>query len=452
MKLLKYQEEDVSSALKLFSRENNNSVYLGHEPGLGKTVMAVEIAKRLKANSILVICPSSVKGVWDQAIQEQLGYPPTLIHKQSDSINGKRFVVVSYDLSFFPLIINQLLRPPLGIWDALIVDEAHHLGRYGSKRSRAILGDIVPRARFKIFASGSVSRNKIDQLWPVFHSICPNLIGSYWQFVGKYCHVKEVQWNVRNKDGNLRVQKAKRIMGAKDNESIARLSKLIKEKFFIRRLKKSVLLQLPDKLEQRVSVQVENNRQSQAAKDFSEEAAEAVESERPLSENLSSCYRELGMKKLPHIVEYVTDLLYELNPDYRDDVYVDNPLVLFCWHKDVYEQLKTRLAKLRVVGFSSDSSAKERTQAVEDFQKGRGNIFLCTYAAAEGITLTRASYLIRAELPWSRSIAEQSVDRIHRIGQEKQVYIKDIIASDTLDEVVYKTLKQKIREHRKMFS
>jgi len=277
MNLFPYQKEDVNKAISLFnSQKNNNAVYLAHEPGLGKTIMALEIAMKLKfqTENILIVCPSSAKGVWRATLEDNYNIKSSVISTGKDKLDlASGVIIVSYDLAISPEIAIQLLRLENFI---LICDEAHSLGAMNSQRSKLILKEMFPIAKYKIFLSGSVTRNKGIQLWPIFHTILPHKIPPYWPFAHKYCVVKF------NRFGKI-------AGGLKNKEAAEELGNIARDNFLIRRKKVDVLKELPEKLEQKVVLQLDNlDRFKKAAKDFESELIICQDTEKPPSENLAT--------------------------------------------------------------------------------------------------------------------------------------------------------------------
>jgi SNF2 family DNA or RNA helicase len=127
-------------------------------------------------------------------------------------------------------------------------------------------------------------------------------------------------------------------------------------------------------------------------------------------------------------------------------------LVVFCYHHSVFDLLKAKLKDLGVptACLSGKSSDKARQEAVRLFQKGDAQVFLGTFAAAEGITLTAANICLFVEMSWTLSQNEQAPDRLHRIGQKNTVYIKYLLLDNSLDITVYNCYKRKGGDKKKL--
>jgi SNF2 family DNA or RNA helicase len=122
------------------------------------------------------------------------------------------------------------------------------------------------------------------------------------------------------------------------------------------------------------------------------------------------------------------------------------PLVVFCAYrqnvKDISEALNDKYPN-RVVKFSGDQSTTERNSAVARFQEGDADFFVCTSAAAKGLTLHRASTMVYYSNNYSLETRLQSQDRIHRIGQNNKCTYIDLIVPNTIDDAILKRLDEK---------
>jgi len=441
MNLLPYQKEDVS---RICGPWRDRSVYLGHEMGTGKSAIALVSAERLEAHNILIVCPASVRSVWPGEIEKFYTAPSNIITVTNGCEylllrrNITNFVVISYDLAVTEYLAKQLFQKVPKGWDLIIFDECHCLGNRKSKRTQLCLGSLYRKAKKCLFLSGSIQRDKIENVWPVFKTLCPKHIPSYWKFIDKY-----VYWT----DGKYGIQ----FLGGTNLEELGNIAK---DNFLIRRLKKDVLKDLPDKLEQKLTITLESTAQDkleEAKREFSDEQVEKclIRGDAP-DEAMSTYRRELGEEKVGAAVNTILGLLGCSDEVDSGDC---KKLVVFCYHLSVYHALGTAFRNHNIswVGINGSVSHKERAKAVRAFQERPGvQVFLGTFAAAEGITLTAASTVLFVEMSWQLSQNEQAQDRLHRIGQKDTVWVKYLIAENTLDEPVYKVYKRKSGDKRRL--
>jgi len=127
------------------------------------------------------------------------------------------------------------------------------------------------------------------------------------------------------------------------------------------------------------------------------------------------------------------DFCMELIEDNEDEAFV-----VFSWYKAPLYTLSQRLDK-KGIGhhiITGDTKQVDRPQAVEDFQAGKGRVFLGTLSTlGESVNLQRASSAVFLDRAWNPAVNAQAADRIYRIGQDRPVTITHLVARDTVDEL-----------------
>lgn len=130
-------------------------------------------------------------------------------------------------------------------------------------------------------------------------------------------------------------------------------------------------------------------------------------------------------------------------------------LVIFTEHRDTLSYLETRISTLlgrreAVVLIHGGMGREERLKAQESFRHDpEVNVLLATDAAGEGINLQRAHLMVNYDLPWNPNRIEQRFGRIHRIGQTEVCHLWNLIADETREGDVYRTLLEKLEQARK---
>ena len=149
-------------------------------------------------------------------------------------------------------------------------------------------------------------------------------------------------------------------------------------------------------------------------------------------EQMSEARHMMALAKADAVVEHLVE--------------IDHPVVVMCHHKDVVEKLRSALAAAgrTVVTLTGDMGAADRQASVEAFQSGEADVFIGTIGAAGvGITLTRASHVVFAELDWVPGAISQAEDRCHRIGQQSSVLVQHIVVDGSIDARLAETLVSK---------
>lgn len=150
-------------------------------------------------------------------------------------------------------------------------------------------------------------------------------------------------------------------------------------------------------------------------------------------EDIARIRHELAVLKIPQVVEYVQNAAES------------HPVIVFAHHKDVVRGIADGLEGLRVATITGDDDTEARQAAVEQFQAGKLDALVCSIkAAGVGLTMTRSSHVIFAELDWTPGWMQQAEDRAHRIGQQNSVQVDWLVLDGSLEAKMAKTLKAKM--------
>ena len=228
---------------------------LADEMGLGKTIQALALVSHFPNNfPALVICPSSVRGVWREEAAKWL--PPSLIvdfHAEVQVVQdgkeelkpGCKLYIMSYDL-FTQHQDRWQMAPDKKAWQIIVCDEAHYLKSPDSKRTQA-LTPLLKAARRCVLLTGTPVLSNAAELFSLLDSLLPGRMPPYQAFCQRYCQEKVIyvghgRREVRRWVGCLRSQE---------------LHTFLTSTVMLRRLKCDVLEQLPGKRRQRVALQLE---------------------------------------------------------------------------------------------------------------------------------------------------------------------------------------------------
>ena len=168
--------------------------------------------------------------------------------------------------------------------------------------------------------------------------------------------------------------------------------------------------------------------QKDAETAFSKSASyhRAIQSERQIA----------GLAKLSHVINFVKNIME-----------IEESVVVFCHHKIIHKLLNENLQEFSPVSIIGGQSDNFRQDQIDKFQKGDSKLMIAGIRAGNvGINLTRAKYVIFAELDWSPAIHRQAEDRLHRIGQKNTVFAYYLIGNGTLDDHVANILVDKSYE------
>ena len=429
--LLDFQREGLDFLMK-----SSGNALLADEMGLGKTVQTLAyLSKEKNAFPALVIAPLVTLTNWQREIEKFLKKKSRngkiIDSKTPSSVmirNGKLNDIGEYD---FYIINYELLHKRLPDLlklniSAVICDEVQHLRskttqKYSAVKKLAAKKDV----KYRVGLSGTPIYNRGSEIWPIVDILKPGLLGSFKEFCEYFCYVNEKGKAIvlENKRDSLRNQLTKHVMlRRKKSDVLKELKDKVRhaeviasdEKFY-----KSELDKIWKKLE-------EEQKYAQTAFDKSASYHRAIESERQAA----------GLAKLRHVTNFVNDIME-----------IEESVVVFCHHRAIHDLLHQNLAKYNPASIIGGQSDKHRDNEITRFQKGETKLMVAGLRAGNvGINLTKASYVIFAELDWSPAIHRQAEDRLHRIGQKNTVFAYYLVGNGTLDEHVSDILLDKTFE------
>lgn len=419
MILYPYQKEGVSFL------KARKAALLADEPGLGKTPQAICAAEDLKSTRTLVLCPAIAKLNWQREIKIWSKNQPNIqvVNGRNDKIDPLcGVVIINYDLLISTSIFMQLIKLRFAVG---IFDESHYLKSRTAKRTKAVLvrGAVASRCDYKWFLTGTPILNRPIELYPMLKAVVPHLIEPYASYDGFARQFCGAYW-----DGVQLVDK-----GATHVDD---LCVRLNSGFMLRRLKKDVLTELPDKQYQMIQIPVANaGIKDLVKKEFTFSKGDArkvpVGSE---GAEIARIRHELALAKLPTCVEHIKGVLNETEK-----------VVVFAFHRDVIANIEAALKDYSPVVVTGDHTPLARQKAVDAFQLDpQTRVFIGQIqAAGVAITLTAASRVIFVESDWVPGIIDQAIDRCHRIGQKDAVLAQFLVIQDSLEEYMIRTMIDK---------
>lgn len=434
--VLPYQREGVA-----FGLHRGGRVLFGDEMGLGKTAQALLLtAQYVNEWPLLVIAPSSLRFAWrDQAAQ----WLPHLVGNEGQHVyvikHGKdkptsdaRIVVSTYDLLRRYEFLRR--RPDGRDFLAVVVDESQNIKDAGSQRTKAVVG-ICKAARRVILLSGTPAVNRAAELYTQLEALLPSDMPAFTKFAERYCNKEQQRLGRRTVERWGGVRRA------------AELSILLFSSAMIRRLKRDVLDQLPPKRRMRVPLDPERMDQD-VLRDVERRMkligpANTAELFKGGSQNcnLPELFRLTAQAKVGAVIDYVDHLLQ-----------MGTKFLLFAHHHAMLDALEQKLLakKVPLIRIDGKTPAMKRPELGRTFQEDeRVRVaVLSITAAGVGLTLTAAHTIVFAELYWVPGQLQQAEDRCHRIGQKNCVTVQYLIAKDTLDDVLYKSIEKKVKGHQ----
>lgn len=416
----------------------------------GKTIQAIGVCNAVPlVQRILVVCPAFLKenwrkelGIWEvKKLSVGVVRTGRFINKKETEFPSTDIVIINYELL---ASWREELRKVF--WDIGIFDEVHYLKNSKSDRTREIFGcgkfkeqeRIEPiRARRMLLLTGTPLPNKTRELWPIIHALDKDGLGkNRMVFEKTYC---DGQWVPLIPKSRLTfhgvpqeppkdMSKFKHVWQANGSTNSEALQVYLRSKFMVRRLRADVLPMLPKKRRQVILVEAEGiknliEKERKIYEEYGQDLSD-LDLDTPEFSKISLVRKEIGIKKVPFIIDRVKEALNEVSK-----------LVLFVHHLDVLDQIREAFPFICSV-VDSRVQNDARQEEVDRFQSDKERrIFLgTTGAAGVGFTLTAAWLAIFGESEWVPSTVTQAEDRLCRIGQTQGVLIQHIVLKDSMDE------------------
>ncbi len=431
-KLYPYQKEGIRFAFRA-----GKSV-IADEMGLGKTIQAIGTAELMRKcnfiSSALIVCPTSLKYQWKKEIERFTDVKAVVVEgnhlARKELYNAEEFYkIVSYNS-----ICNDIKILKSFYTDFLIMDEVQRLKNWNTQISRAARHI---ESQYAVVLSGTPLENKLEELYSIMQFVDQYCLGPYYQFMDRTVVKSETGKVVSYKNLNAIGEQMKEVL--------------------IRRRKRDVALQLPGRMDKVLFVPM--TEQQRAMHDEYRSIVSQIVYKWTRARFLSEKDRKRLLLVLSQM-RMVCDSTYILDQKSRNDTKVEETMNIL---KTVFEssdekvvifsqwERMTRLiaAELDALGVRYEYlhggvPSKARKNLVDNFTEQPGiRVFLSTDAGSTGLNLQAASLLINLDLPWNPAILEQRIARIYRIGQEKNIQIINLVASQTIEERMLSTLNFK---------
>jgi len=417
---------------------------LADDMGLGKTIQILSVLMMYKKTSkdrkaSLVIAPSSLTLNWkSEAEKFAKDLSILIINGTAEERKEKIKQIGHYDLI---ITSYDLLKRDIEEYEKLdytfrfvIADEAQYIKNNNTQNSKAIKR-IKAKTRYAL--TGTPIENSLSELWSIFDFIMPGYLFTYKKFKSNY-----------------------EIPITKDqNQEVLEKLKMIIEPFVLRRTKKEVLKELPDK----TTIVLNNEMQEEQEKIYLSYLAQARnELEEEIEDKgfeqsrikilalltrlrqicchpslFISDYKE-GSGKLNQCIELV-----------KDAVQSGHKMLLFSGYTSMFEIIEQSLKTegINYLKLTGKTSVKDRFDLIEKFNSDENvKVFLISLkAGGTGINLTSADMVIHYDPWWNLSVENQATDRTHRIGQTKKVQVYKLITKNSIEEKIY-DLQQRKKE------
>ena len=417
---------------------------LADDMGLGKTLQVIAFllsewkeSGENPGRPWLIVCPASLVYNWKSELER---FAPALpVYTAAGNVKereellkrveaqGKGVVITSYDLLRRDILLYEKMS-----FACEVIDEAQFIKNHSTQASRAVKQ--VP-AGFRLALTGTPVENRLSELWSIFDFLMPGFLFAY---------------------GRFREELETPVVTGGDEEAAERLHRMIRP-FVLRRLKKDVLTDLPDKIEKNMVAVLEDEQSS--LYDAHVQRLLAVLSKQTEQEFAGKQIQVLAeLTKLRQICcdpgllfegyaggSAKMQLCLEL---IRNAAEGGHKVLLFSQFTSMLERLKQELVKEDISFYALDGSTPKlkRLELVESFNKDETQVFCISLkAGGTGLNLTAADIVIHFDPWWNVAVQNQATDRAHRIGQQNVVTVYKLIAKGTIEEKIV-SLQEKKKE------
>ena len=404
--------------------DNNLGACLADDMGLGKTLQAIALLSNLheeKKKKSMVIMPKSLIYNWENEIKK---FAPKLkvgvyygINRDFSSLKKVDVILTTYGT-----IRNDIENLLENKFDLLILDESQNIKNINSQTTKAVL---LLNAKKRVALSGTPIENNLLELYSLFRFLNPEMFGSVQRFTNSYI---------------LPIQKYS------DTSTIEELKKKIYP-FLLRRVKKEVLEDLPDKIEKLVYVDMNDEHRR-----FYEERRKyyysLLEKNTSSQGNFDKFFVLQAINELRHIVSS-PELETKKIISSKKEVLIENVIeaiennhkvLVFVNYLSSIESICDSLKENKIKYLKMTGQTKDRQNLVDKFQNdSRYKVFVMTLkTGGVGLNLVSADTIFIYDPWWNTTVENQAIDRAYRLGQDKTVFAYKMIMRNTIEEKILK--------------
>jgi superfamily II DNA or RNA helicase len=423
---------------------------LADDMGLGKTLQTLALIRHAKDSHaeaaarpsdddvstlppFLVVAPTSVVPNW---VKEATAYTPDLdvrVIAESTRARGTDLaeVTAGADVIVMSYAMLRLEEGPIAgmEWAGLILDEAQFVKNSQAQTHQAAK---EVRAPFRLALTGTPLENSLRDVWSLFSITAPGLFPSPHRFDEEY---------------------VRPIESGEDPGRMQRLQRRIRP-FMMRRTKDLVAVNLPEKQEQVITVELNSAHRKLYDRVLQKERKKIlgfIDSE--YDKQRFIVFRSLTLLRMLALDPSIVDAEHSEVPSSKlaalmerlDDIIAEgHRSIVFSQFTSFLSRVAAALDARGIPYVLLDGSTRNRGAVVEAFRSGEAPVFLISLKAGGfGLNLTEADYVFLMDPWWNPASENQAIDRAHRIGQTKNVMVYRYVAEGTIEQKVLALQKRK---------
>lgn len=440
-----YQHEGLQWLVDLYNLKLG--ALLADDMGLGKTLQALAFLEHLRTQGelgqVLIVVPSSLVYNWESEIAKFTPELPLQIFTSRDinrvgvKLEAKEPLVV---VTTYGLLMENDKFLSQYKWNVLIFDEAQNLKNITTKRTSSAR---MLAARFKICMTGTPMENHFGEFYSLMDLIVPGCLGKYDEFRRHYVNTEVVL--------------------VEDVDDL----KLRTKPLLLRRTKKEILDQLPEKQETRVSIAFEEKQKKiyrDIALAYNEKIQETMKDSGESQVQLQMLTALLRLRQacsdpgaLPQVkYDQTPPKLEALLDSLQEIIESGESALVFTQFLQTLEHAEKMLKEASIPVFVLHGAipTKQRQKLLRDFNEYSGGavLIMTLKTGGVGLNLTKASYVFHLEPWWNPSVENQATDRAHRLGQKKAVQVFRYIMHESLEEKMEQLKARKNKKFQSLFS
>ena len=407
---------------------------LADDMGLGKTIQIITVLQSYLKNPIhkpsLVVCPSSLTLNWKNEVEkfgkdiksQVIGGNVIQRAEQIQRCNEFDLIITSYDLlkRDIDLYLNNNIS-----FKYQIADEAQYIKNSNTQNAKSLK---QIEAEIKFALTGTPIENSLAELWSIFDYIMPGYLFSYNRF---------------KRDFETKIVKEN------DIREMERLKTMI-EPFILRRTKKEVLTELPEKTITVINNEMNEEQQklyltylAQSKKEFAKMVGlNGIKKSKIQILALLTRLRQICCHPGLFLDSYngESSKLTQCIEIIKEAISGNHKILLFSSYTEMFKIIETELEKESIDYFklTGDTKIDHRIEMVEEFNSNNNvKVFLISLkAGGTGLNLTGADIVIHYDPWWNVSVENQATDRAYRIGQKNNVQVYKLITKNSIEEKI----------------
>ena len=409
--------------------DNSLGACLADDMGLGKTLQAIALLAKIhekKRRRSLVIMPKSLIYNWENEIAR---FTPQLkigvyygINRDFKSLEDVQVILTTYGT-----VRNDIENLMKHKFEIIVLDESQNIKNINSQTTKAVL---LLNAKKRIALSGTPIENNLLELYSLFRFLNPSMFGTVQMFTNNYI---------------VPIQKYS------DTSTIKELRKKIYP-FLLRRVKKEVLKDLPDKIEKLIYVDM-NDEHRKYYEERRKYFYSMLEKNNTVNGEVDKFFVLQAINELRHIVsspeiddrKIISSKKEVLMENIIEAIENGHKVLVFVNYLSSIERICESLKENKIKFLKMTGQTKDRQSLVDKFQNdSRYKAFVMTLkTGGVGLNLVSADTIFIYDPWWNKTIENQAIDRAYRLGQDKTVFAYKMIMKNTIEEKILKLQEMK---------